>query len=137
ELAEDAARDAALRWRGQDLDVTCRLVPELPTRVVGDPMRLRQVLDNLLENACKFTERGQVVLYVGADPRGLKPGMIRFSVTDTGLGISQDYLHAVFEPFVQDGAQSRSKYGGAGLGLTITKVLVEQMGGTIELESSM
>jgi two-component system sensor histidine kinase/response regulator len=137
ELVEDAARDASLRWRGQDLDVTSRPAPGVPTRVVGDPMRLRQILDNLLENACKFTERGEVVLEVRGDSTGLEPRMIRFSVTDTGLGISPDNVRAVFEPFVQDGAQGGRKYRGAGLGLTITKFLVEKMGGTIEVESSV
>jgi two-component system sensor histidine kinase/response regulator len=78
-----------------------------------------------------------VVLDVRGDPTGPKPGMIRFSVIDNGLGISPDNLQAVFEPFSQDGTQSGRQYGGAGLGLTITKVLVEQMGGTIEAESSV
>jgi len=107
--------------------------PNVPERVIGDPMRLRQVLLNLLGNAVKFTERGQITLTV--ESGGSEADMLEFSVRDTGIGIAPEKQRAIFQAFSQaDGSMSR-RYGGTGLGLTISARLVEMMGGSISVES--
>jgi signal transduction histidine kinase/CheY-like chemotaxis protein len=115
------------RARAKKLDLYGRVAPEVPHYVVGDPLRLRQVLVNLLVNAVKFTERGEVVATI--EPNG--DGALRFSVRDTGAGIAADDLERVFRPFEQ---VSRQK-GGVGLGLTISRRLIEQMGGQLRVDS--
>jgi CheY-like chemotaxis protein len=98
-------------------------------------MRLRQILLNLLGNAIKFTERGEVTLLVEIKPGAGEPGLLQFSVADTGIGIPQDKLDAIFEGFTQVDSSTSRKYGGTGLGLTISRRLVELMGGHIWAES--
>jgi signal transduction histidine kinase len=98
-------------------------------------MRLRQILLNLIGNAIKFTERGEVALWVEHEPDASEPGLLRFSVSDTGIGIPQDKLDAIFESFTQVDSSTSRKYGGTGLGLAISKRLVELMGGRIWVES--
>jgi CheY-like chemotaxis protein len=102
---------------------------------VGDPTRLRQVLLNLLGNAIKFTEAGEVSLKVESDLDGLAPTALRFSVSDTGIGIPEDKLTRVFERFTQADSSTTRRFGGSGLGLTISKRLVELMGGRIGVTS--
>jgi signal transduction histidine kinase/ligand-binding sensor domain-containing protein/ActR/RegA family two-component response regulator len=116
---------------------------ETPTHLVGDPVRLNQILTNLLGNAIKFTEKGQVTLNVtastlkGKSPHGPpQKSMLCFRVSDTGIGISPEQLTKVFESFQQADDEISANYGGTGLGLSITKDLVEQQGGKIELEST-
>ncbi len=115
----------------------CRVAPELATMVVGDEGRLRQVLFNLVGNAVKFTERGQVTIDAEIQPAGKDPGklILKFTVSDSGIGIPRDQLAGIFEPFTQvDGTHTR-KYGGSGLGLSIVRRLVDLMGGEVAIES--
>ena len=105
--------------------------------LVGDPTRLRQVLLNLLGNAIKFTEVGQVALRVAPDGDGAVPTALRFTVSDTGIGIAGETLGRVFERFTQADSSTTRRFGGSGLGLTISKRLVELMGGRIWVESEI
>jgi len=124
-----------LRAHEKSLSLVYNLGPEVPTLVVGDVMRLRQILLNLIGNAIKFTERGEVALRVEHEPGARETGLLRFSVSDTGIGIPADKLDAIFKSFTQVDSSTSRKYGGTGLGLTISKRLVELMGGRIWVES--
>jgi len=119
------------------LALVCEIAPEVPRNLIGDPTRLRQVLLNLLGNALKFTECGEVALRVtgGEDPS--HSGVLRFTISDTGIGIPDEKLCAVFERFTQADSSTTRRYGGTGLGLTISKRLVELMGGRISVESGL
>ncbi|MCD8140809.1 MAG: ATP-binding protein [Planctomycetaceae bacterium] len=119
--------------RGIVLDFSTR--PRLDKKLLGDPTKLRQVLLNLLSNAIKFTERGTVKLAACAERRTATHITLEFSVKDTGIGMTEDEIHRVFEPFAQADNSTTRKYGGTGLGLAITKSLVELMGGTLEVSS--
>jgi PAS domain S-box-containing protein len=107
---------------------------EAPKEIHSDPLRLRQVLQNLLSNACKFTEHGEVKLTVVSDERDGAP-WIQFRVSDTGIGIARDVQVRLFEPFVQADASVSRRYGGTGLGLAITRRLCELLGGEVTLDS--
>jgi CheY-like chemotaxis protein len=109
----------------------------LVTDLVGDPTRLRQVLLNLLGNAIKFTQSGEVSLRVELDADSSAPTALRFTVSDTGIGISEEKLGQVFERFTQADSSTTRRFGGSGLGLTISKRLVELMGGRIWVESEV
>jgi CheY-like chemotaxis protein/anti-sigma regulatory factor (Ser/Thr protein kinase) len=117
------------------LAMLARLAPDLNTALIGDPARLRQVLINLLGNAVKFTESGEVILQVEPAPFG-RPGEIQFTVSDTGIGIPPEKLTTIFEDFVQADSSTTRKYGGSGLGLAICRRLVEWMGGHLTVKSS-
>jgi len=121
----------------KDLNLTCEIAANAPTELIGDPTRLRQVLLNLLGNAIKFTETGEVAMRVTPDADSATPGALRFTVSDTGIGIAEDKLDAVFERFTQADSSTTRRYGGSGLGLTISKRLVELMGGRIWVESTV
>jgi signal transduction histidine kinase/CheY-like chemotaxis protein len=132
---EDGLKPLALRARQKGLEFTLRVEPGLPDEVVGDPTRLRQILVNLVGNAVKFTEKGEVAVSVAAEEISDAGAILRFTVSDTGVGIAQEKLGAVFEAFTQaDGSTSR-RYGGSGLGLTISAHLASLMGGRIWVES--
>jgi signal transduction histidine kinase len=107
----------------------------IPHRIMTDPVRLRQVLVNLLNNSVKFTEKGQIELKVTFEPGGNKWGSFTFSVHDTGIGISEEQKSRLFKAFSQADGSIARKFGGTGLGLMISKLLVEKMGGRINLES--
>jgi len=109
---------------------------DLPLTLVGDPVRLRQVLVNLTNNAMKFTERGEVVLSCSVAHRTREQITICFSVQDTGIGIAPDTIAAIFEPFSQGDTSTTRKFGGTGLGLTIANKFARMMGGSIEVEST-
>jgi CheY-like chemotaxis protein/HPt (histidine-containing phosphotransfer) domain-containing protein len=127
----------AVRAQEKGLALTCEIAPDVPGDLVGDPTRLRQVLLNLLGNAIKFTETGEVALRVTRDADASVPGALRFTISDTGIGIPAEKLGAVFERFTQADSSTTRKYGGSGLGLTISKRLVELMGGHIRVESGI
>ena len=125
----------ALRADQKGLELTCEIRPEVPEEIVADPTRLRQILVNLLGNAIKFTERGEVGLEVGVVLLGEEQAQLHFAVRDTGVGIALEKQKLIFEAFAQaDGSTTRT-FGGTGLGLTISSRLVEIMGGQIGVES--
>ncbi len=119
------------------LDVGFELREGVPRMLVGDPLRLRQILLNLLGNAMKFTETGRLDVIVVRDPDGLGPGDLLFGVKDTGIGIPADKLGSIFENFSQADSSTTRKYGGTGLGLAISRRLVELMSGHIWVESTV
>src|SRR5690349_2551464 len=137
DLLEKVAEMVAVRAEEKGLALVCEIAPKVPTNLVGDPTRLRQVLLNLLGNAIKFTESGEVALRVTPDADSTVPGALRFTISDTGIGIPDDKLGAVFERFTQADSSTTRRYGGSGLGLTISKRLVELMGGRIWVESGV
>jgi signal transduction histidine kinase/post-segregation antitoxin (ccd killing protein)/HPt (histidine-containing phosphotransfer) domain-containing protein len=125
------------RAREKGLALVWEIAPNVPADLVGDPTRLRQVLINLLGNAIKFTESGEVALRVAPDADSSVPTALRFTVSDTGIGIPSEKLGQVFEPFTQADSSTTRRFGGSGLGLTISKRLVELMGGRIWVESTV
>ncbi len=134
-LIDDFAATFELRAKEKGLALVRAIAPEVPLALRGDPTRLRQVLSNLVDNAVKFTEKGAVEVRVSREPTGEDTIRLRFGVSDTGIGIPKDRQEVLFDKFTQlDGSIAR-KHGGAGLGLTISKQLVEMMGGLFTLES--
>lgn len=126
----------ALRAREKGLTLESTIEPDVPQSLQGDALRLRQVLTNLIGNAIKFTEKGSVFLHVLKDDEDEQQVTLRFQVRDTGIGIDSHMLEHIFEPFTQaDGSTSR-RFGGTGLGLTITRQLVELMNGSVGVEST-
>ncbi len=121
----------AMRAHEKGLEFTTLVEPEVPSRLCGDPGRLRQVLTNLVGNAVKFTERGEVAVGVSLDSEDDKTATLRFAVRDTGIGIPEDKLETLFEPFTQADASTTRRFGGTGLGLSISKSLVELFNGRI------
>ncbi|MBI4487604.1 MAG: response regulator [Deltaproteobacteria bacterium] len=138
ELVEKTVEFMAVRAHEKGLELACHVTAEVPTGLLGDPDRLRQIIVNLIGNAIKFTERGEVVLEVRTlDMQRSESCILQFSVKDTGIGISREKLHTVFESFTQADSSTARKYGGTGLGLTISKRLVGLMGGGIWVESEV
>ena len=123
------------RAHEKGLELLYDIRPDVPTALVGDPNRLRQIVTNLIGNAIKFTEHGEVVLTVQAETQTDRDAMLLFSVSDTGIGVPQDQQEAVFKPFVQADGSTTRKYGGTGLGLAISSNLVALLGGRMWLES--
>jgi two-component system, sensor histidine kinase and response regulator len=135
DLIEDTARALALRAHEKGLELICDVLPEVPEYVVGDIIRIRQVLVNLLGNAVKFTQRGEVELEVAMESRSNDRLSLHFSVRDTGIGIAQDKQKMIFEAFSQADGSTTRKFGGTGLGLAISARLVEAMEGKIWVKS--
>lgn len=143
---EKALKLLAVKARSKGLGFDCYIQPDIPDRLIGDPTRLNQVVTNLIGNAVKFTETGEVFIRVSQAagtrtdestcPGGLNKIMLKFMVQDTGIGIPADKMDKLFEDFSQVDQSTTRKYGGSGLGLAITRRLVSMMGGTIEVESS-
>ena len=131
----DMLKPLAFRAHGKELELACRIQPSIPDRLVGDPGRLRQVLVNLIGNAMKFTEHGEIVLAVACQETKSGGMAIRFSVRDTGIGIPPDRQAGIFAPFEQADGSTTRRYGGTGLGLSISRRLVEMMAGSLRLES--
>lgn len=127
----------ALPAHQKGLELLCHVPPSLPESVIGDTSRLRQILLNLVSNAIKFTEKGEVVVEVQEESRTAREITLHFQVRDTGIGIPRDKLDSIFQPFVQADASFSRKYGGTGLGLAITSQLVGLMGGRIWAESEV
>ncbi len=131
----DVMKSLAFRGHTKGLEIACRIAPRVPDYLIGDPLRLRQVIVNLVGNAIKFTEKGEVVLSVEPGERNGDNLWLRFSVRDTGMGIPKHKQALIFQAFEQ-GAQPASRdVGGTGLGLAITAHLVELMGGKVWVES--
>jgi signal transduction histidine kinase/ligand-binding sensor domain-containing protein/DNA-binding response OmpR family regulator len=126
----------ALRAHQKGLEITSDIRPEVPEEVVADPTRLRQIIVNLLGNAIKFTEMGEVGLEVGLESRTDEQARLHFIVCDTGIGIVPEKQKLIFEAFSQADGSTVRKFGGTGLGLTISKRLVEMMDGKIWVESA-
>jgi len=134
-VIEDATAVLAIKAAEKGLELTCDLEPRMPALLQGDPGRLRQVLLNLMVNAMKFTAQGEVAVGVRVETENERAVRLRFTVRDTGIGFRQERAAALFEPFVQADASSTRRYGGTGLGLTISKQLVEMMDGKIGVQS--
>ena len=137
EAVGDAIQLLALRAREKGLEILVDVDPHVPDLLEGDPNRLRQILVNLVGNAIKFTSQGEVVLAVRRESFTGGEAVLRFSVKDTGVGIPEDKLDLIFEPFAQADGSTTRKYGGSGLGLTISTRLVDLMGGRIWVESEI
>jgi CheY-like chemotaxis protein len=132
---EEMADLLAYRIQQKGLEFVCHVHHEVPSMLVGDPGRLRQVLLNLCSNAQKFTNKGEISISVLLVEETDSHAVLRFDVRDTGIGIPQDRMDRLFKSFSQVDASTTRKYGGTGLGLVISKKLVEMMGGTIGVES--
>jgi two-component system sensor histidine kinase/response regulator len=132
---EDALKTVALRADEKGLELLCEISPDVPAFVTGDPGRLRQVILNLTGNALKFTDQGEVAVKVQVELVEEKACTLQFLVNDTGIGIPSDKLETIFESFNQADTSTTREYGGTGLGLTISRCLVEMMNGRIWVES--
>jgi len=148
----DTLRALAVRAHNKSLELICQVQPDVPDALVGDAGRLRQVLLNLVGNAIKFTDQGEVVVHVEVVSSGVVSGEwseatsdtthhspltthLRFTVRDIGIGIPADKQERIFRAFEQEDTSTTRKYGGTGLGLTIASRLVALMGGAISVES--
>jgi signal transduction histidine kinase len=134
ECVQEVVHLQAATLRGRAVRVHCQLDPALPTQFCGDPGRLRQVLNNLVNNAVKFTQQGEVVVDVRWQP---DTAQICFMISDTGVGIAPEALAQLFQPFVLEDASTTRRVGGTGLGLVICKHLVQKMGGDILVQSEL
>ena len=132
---EDAVKSFALRAAAKNLELACAADAAVPELVRGDPTRLRQIINNLVGNAVKFTERGEVVAEVTLSGRQPDRVTLHFTVSDTGIGIPPEKQRQVFEAFTQADSSTTRHYGGTGLGLTVSSRLVSMMGGEIWVES--
>jgi two-component system sensor histidine kinase/response regulator len=134
-LVFDAARAQALIAHKKGLEVIVSVASDVPSKVVGDPARLRQVLGNLIGNAIKFTEQGEIEVAVSIDEAGTDSTLLRFAVRDTGIGIPETRQTAIFGAFSQADDSTTRRFGGTGLGLTICTHLVQMMKGRVWLDS--
>ena len=137
ELLGDILKSLALRAHSKGLELIGRVRADVPPRLLGDSTRLRQVLTNLVANAIKFTEKGEIVVDAGCMTRSASHLMLHVGVRDTGIGIPSDKQEIIFQPFEQADTSTTRRYGGTGLGLAISARLVELMGGQIWMESEV
>ena len=135
QVVEEVAELFAERAHGKGIELACQIYDDVPTALQGDPHRLRQICINLLGNALKFTEQGEVVIQVTQLEASAQETLIRFAVKDTGIGISSQAQTKIFESFSQADGSTTRKYGGTGLGLTISRQLAELMGGKLDVDS--
>jgi signal transduction histidine kinase/DNA-binding response OmpR family regulator len=136
-LIESIAEEFAQSARAKMIELIVSVDPEIPDFVMGDPTRLKQVFYNLLGNAIKFTDRGEITIRAKVVERGTQTTQLQFSVSDTGIGISPDRQKAIFKSFSQADMSTTRRYGGTGLGLSICLELVHLMGGDISVESEI
>jgi len=131
----ELVKPLALRAGQKQIELICHVLPDVPTEIVGDPGRLRQVLLNLVGNAIKFTNRGQILVQAYVESR--EPGAVtlHYSVTDSGIGVAEDKQDAIFLAFQQADGSTTRRFGGTGLGLAISSTLVQMMGGRLWVES--
>ena len=138
DIIEKTCEVMALRAQSKNIELVCHIIPDVPQHIKGDPTRLRQVLINILGNAVKFTEKGEIILTVfpfKQEACDKTSRFLQFSVRDTGIGIPTEKFDAIFEKFTQSDTSITRKYEGTGLGLSISKQLIEMMGGRIWVES--
>jgi two-component system, sensor histidine kinase and response regulator len=133
----ETMKTMALRAHEKNLELAYDVSTDVPSHLKGDPGRLRQILTNLVGNAIKFTDKGQVLVAIESHPKGEARAQLHFKVSDTGVGIPEDKREVIFQAFAQADNSVTRKYGGTGLGLAITSRLVEMMGGKIWVESEM
>jgi signal transduction histidine kinase/DNA-binding response OmpR family regulator len=119
----------------KDLEIIIKKYKDVPVNIVGDPLRLGQVLLNLANNALKFTEKGEIIISIRLKEQVDDSVVLAFSIKDTGIGMTEEQVNKLFKPFTQADASTTRKYGGTGLGLTISKNLIEMMGGQIDIQS--
>ena len=134
---ENAADMVAARAHAKGLELICHIKPDVPTALTGDPGRIRQIIVNLAGNAVKFTEKGHVVIQVETQQQEDASVLLHFIISDTGIGISPDKVEKIFESFTQEDGSTTRKYGGTGLGLPISKQLVEMMDGRLWVENPL
>ena len=137
ERTETVVNTLLFQAMAKGLELDFQTDPDVPERVEGDPYRLNQVLINLVGNAIKFTDKGKVLIHTQLESQDDKAIQLKFSVSDTGIGISKDKLQHIFNMFTQESSSTTRKFGGTGLGLAICKRLIELQGGRIEVESEM
>jgi signal transduction histidine kinase/ActR/RegA family two-component response regulator len=137
ELVESTVKSLGVDAERKALEVHCRVDPEVPARLVGDPTRFRQILSNLVSNAIKFTERGRVDVEVKLESAAGGEVVVHVTVRDTGIGIPPEKIETIFEPFVQADGSTTRRFGGTGLGLSIASRLAKLMGGRIWVESAV
>jgi PAS domain S-box-containing protein len=135
ETIEETLKSLAPRAQEKEIELASRFAPEVPDALIGDPDRLRRIVVNLVGNAIKFTEHGEVVVQVNVEAHGEPDILLHFSVTDTGIGIPLDKQQHIFEAFAQADSSTTRKYGGTGLGLAISAQLCELMNGVMWVES--
>ncbi len=135
ELAEQSSDIIKYHASKKGLELLLNIRPDIPRFAMADPIRLKQILINLLGNAVKFTETGEIELKVTFDPKSESTGLYTFSVRDTGIGINDEQQKKLFKAFSQADTSTTRKFGGTGLGLTISNMLAEKMGGQIEIRS--
>ena len=133
----DTLKTLTLRAHQKGLEIVCDIAGDVPMRLIGDPGRLRQILLNLVGNAIKFTERGQVVVNVDLESMGQGSAVLRVAVSDSGVGIPREKQAHIFEAFAQEDSSTTRRFGGTGLGLTISNRLVELMGGSLDVQSEV
>jgi PAS domain S-box-containing protein len=137
DLVDKTISTFGVQAHSKGLELVARIAPGVHTHLIGDPLRVRQILINFLGNAIKFTEKGEVVLEVSRVAGSSEPAQLRFTVSDTGIGIAPDKLKEVFSKFTQADSSTTRRYGGTGLGLAIAERLVKLMDGTIAVESEL
>jgi two-component system sensor histidine kinase/response regulator len=135
ELIDQTVSTLGPRAHAKGIELMARIAPEVPECLLGDPLRLRQILINLLGNAIKFTDVGEVRLIVEAEAQPGQAATLRFSVADSGVGIAQVQLETIFDSFTQADSSTTRQYGGSGLGLAIVRRLAGLMDGRIDVES--
>ncbi|MBE9540892.1 MAG: hypothetical protein IMF01_01120, partial [Proteobacteria bacterium] len=136
EVVEDAILLMAPTAYNKNLNITLTLSPDTPVHLTGDPVKIRQVLTNLVNNAIKFTHEGSIIILVEVVNEGKDNVTIRFSTRDTGIGISKENQKRIFSEFTQADTSTSRNFGGTGLGLGICKKIVELMDGEIGMESN-
>ena len=137
EVVGDAVRSVAFRAHGKGLELVNQIAQDIPEMLVGDPVRLRQVIVNLVGNAIKFTEQGEILVDISCVEQKNSGLLLRFAVTDTGVGIPPDKQKFIFEAFTQADSSTTRRFGGTGLGLAISSRLISLMGGDLEVHSEL
>jgi len=137
EVLDGLATLLAIQVEEKGLELLFSRGPDVPDRVVGDPLRLRQVLTNLTNNARKFTEQGDIVVRTEVLEREVESVMLRFTVQDSGIGMTEEQMQRLFQPFTQADDSITRRFGGSGLGLAISRQLVELMGGRLMVSSQL